>query len=152
MASIPGQIIFGKGDIELNAGRRTISLTVRNTGDRASQIGSHFHFFEVNRALEFDRPQAMGMHLNIAAGTSVRFEPGQERVIELVEYGGSKRAIGFNMLTMGSTTGKWDVKLAIDKANELEFKSTPEAEMQSEARASTAAASKAAGKQTKGSN
>ncbi len=152
MASIPGQIIFGKGDIELNAGRRTISLTVRNTGDRASQIGSHFHFFEVNRALEFDRPQAMGMHLNIAAGTSVRFEPGQERVIELVEYGGSKRAIGFNMLTMGSTTGKWDVKLAIDKANELEFKSTPEAEMQSEARASTAAASKAAGKQQKGSN
>jgi urease beta subunit len=152
MASIPGQITFGKGDIELNAGRRTVSLTVRNTGDRASQIGSHFHFFEVNRALEFDRPQAMGMHLNIAAGTSVRFEPGQERVIELVEYGGSKRAIGFNMLTMGSTTGKWDVKLAIDKANELEFKSTPEAEMQSEARASTAAASKAAGKQQKGSN
>lgn len=152
MVNIPGQIFFGDGDIELNAGRRTVSLTVKNTGDRASQIGSHFHFFEVNRALDFDRPQAMGMHLNIAAGTSVRFEPGQERVIELVEYAGSKRAFGFNMLTMGSTTGKWDVKRAIDKMNELEFKSTPEAEMQSEAKASTAAASKAAGTQKKGSN
>lgn len=152
MANIPGQIFFADGDIELNTGRRTVTLTVRNTGDRASQIGSHFHFFEANRALEFDRPQAMGMHLNIAAGTSVRFEPGQERVIELVEYAGAKRAIGFNMLTMGSVTGKWDVKQAIDKANGLEFKSKPEAEMASEATAAAKVAKKAAGKQKKGSN
>jgi urease beta subunit len=140
MANIPGQITFADGDIEINAGRRTVSLTVKNTGDRAAQIGSHFHFFEANRALEFDRPQAMGMHLNIAAGTSVRFEPGQERVVELVEYAGAKRAIGFNMLTMGSTTGKWDVKLAIDKANELEFNSVSEGDMEAEAKAAAAKA------------
>src|SRR6478609_9157035 len=79
MPNVPGQLFFADGDIEINVGRRTLTLTVKNTGDRAAQIGSHFHFFEVNRALEFDRPQAMGMHLNIPAGTSVRFEPGQER-------------------------------------------------------------------------
>jgi urease beta subunit len=152
MANIPGQIFFADGDIQLNNGRRTVSLTVKNTGDRAAQIGSHFHFFEANRALEFDRPQAMGMHLNIAAGTSVRFEPGQERVVELVEYAGAKRAIGFNMLIMGSVTGKWDVKQAIDKANELEFKSRPEAEMEAEAKAAAKAAKKATGKQKKGNN
>src|SRR5689334_10838551 len=95
---LPGQLYFADGDIEINAGRRTVTLTVRNTGDRAAQIGSHFHFFEVNRALDFDRPQAMGMHLNIAAGTSVRFEPGQERQVELVEFAGTKRAVGFNGL------------------------------------------------------
>ena len=144
MANIPGQLFFGDGDIEINVGRRTISLTVKNTGDRASQVGSHFHFFEANRALEFDRPQAMGMHLNIAAGTSVRFEPGQERVVELVEYAGDKRAIGFNMLLMGSTTGKWDVKQAIDKAAALDFASAPESGM--EAGAKTAAGSAKKGK------
>jgi urease beta subunit len=127
MANIPGQIFFGSGDIELNAGRRTTKVTVRNTCDRAAQIVSHFHFFEVNRALEFDRPRAMGMHLNIPAGTSVRFEPGQERVVELVEYAGDRRAVGFNMLVMGSTTGKWDVKRAVDKAGALDFKSAAEA-------------------------
>jgi urease beta subunit len=152
MPNTPGQIFFADGDIELNAGRRTVTLTVKNTGDRAAQIGSHFHFFEVNRVLEFDRPQAMGMHLNIAAGTSVRFEPGQERVIELVEYSGARRAIGFNMLTMGSTTGKWDVKLAIEKASDLEFRSAPQAQMESEAKAAASAAKKAAGKQKKGRN
>ena len=152
MGTIPGQIFFADGDIEINAGRRTIKLTVKNTGDRAAQIGSHFHFFEANRALEFDRPQAMGMHLNIAAGTSVRFEPGQERVIELVEYSGARRAIGFNMLTMGSTTGKWDVKQAIDKAKSLEFASRPEAEMEAEAKAAAAIAKKTAGKKKKGGN
>lgn len=151
MGTIPGQIFFADGDIELNAGRRTVKLTVKNTGDRAAQIGSHFHFFEVNRALEFDRPQAMGMHLNIPAGTSVRFEPGQERVVELVEYAGMKRAIGFNMLTMGSTTGKWDVKLAIDKANSLDFTSRPETEMEAEARAAADLTKQTAGKK-KGGN
>lgn len=152
MATIPGQLFFGDGDIEINVGRRTVTLTVKNTGDRPAQIGSHFHFFEANRALEFDRPQAMGMHLNIAAGTSVRFEPGQERVIELVEYAGDKRAVGFNMLVMGSTTGKWDVKQAIDKAAALGFRSVPESVMESEATAATAAASKVSGQQKKGSN
>jgi urease subunit beta len=150
MANIPGQIFFADGDIELNVGRRTTKLTVKNTGDRAAQIGSHFHFFEANRALEFDRPQAMGMHLNIASGTSVRFEPGQERVIELVEYSGARRAFGFNMLVMGSTTGKWDVKQAIDKATELGFPSKPESEMEAEAKAAAATAKKAAGKSKKG--
>ncbi|MGC4047630.1 MAG: urease subunit beta [Armatimonas sp.] len=150
MATIPGQIFFADGDIEINAGRRTVSLTVINTGDRAAQIGSHFHFFEVNRALEFDRPQAMGMHLNIAAGTSVRFEPGQERVVELVEFAGAKRVIGFNQLTMGSATGKWDVKQAIDKANELGFSSKSEDEMEAAAKAAAAAAKKASGKSKKG--
>lgn len=151
MSNIPGQLFFAEGDIEINAGRRTVSLTVKNTGDRASQIGSHFHFFEANRALEFDRPQAMGMHLNIAAGTSVRFEPGQERVIELVEYAGDKRAIGFNMLVMGSTTGKWDVKQAIDKAAALDFSTASESSMEAEVKAAAAAAKKASGKQKKGS-
>lgn len=152
MAIIPGEIVFGDGDIELNAGRRTVKLTVRNTGDRASQVGSHFHFFEANRALEFDRPQAMGMHLNIPAGTSVRFEPGQERVVELVEYDGDRRAVGFNMLSMGSTTGKWAVKQAIDKSVALDFKSAPEAEMQAAAKKAAATAKKASGKSKKGSN
>lgn len=127
---LPGQLYFADGDIEINAGRRTVTLTVRNTGDRAAQIGSHFHFFEVNRALDFDRPQAMGMRLNIAAGTSVRFEPGQERQVELVEVAGTQRAIGFNMLTMGSTTAKWNVKTAIDRMHALGFNSTPEATME----------------------
>lgn len=152
MATIPGQIFFADGDIEINAGRRTTKLTVKNTGDRAAQIGSHFHFFEVNRALEFDRPQAMGMHLNIAAGTSVRFEPGQERVVELVEYSGAKRAIGFNMLTMGSTTAKWNVKMANDKANALEFASKSESAMEAEAKAAADVAKKTAGKTKKGGN
>jgi urease beta subunit len=147
MATIPGQIFFGEGDIEINAGRRTDTVTIKNTGDRAAQVGSHFHFFEVNRALEFDRPRAMGMHLNIAAGTSVRFEPGQERTVELVEYAGDRRAVGFNMLVMGSTTGKWSVKQAIDKAAALDFTSVPEAQMEAEA-----GSNRASGKATKGNN
>lgn len=126
---LPGQLYFADGDIEINAGRRTLTLTVRNTGDRAAQIGSHFHFFEANRALDFDRPQAMGMRLNIAAGTSVRFEPGQERQVELVEFGGTKRAFGFNALTMGSTIAKWNVKAAVDKMHAGGFLSTPEQTM-----------------------
>ncbi len=138
--AIPGEFILADDPIEINAGRKTVTLTVRNTGDRAAQIGSHFHFFEVNRALDFDRPQAMGMRLNIPAGTSVRFEPGQEREVELVEYAGSKRAVGFNALTMGSVTAIWNVKVAIDKANQLEFKSTPEATMEAEAAAAAKAA------------
>lgn len=126
---VPGQFFFADDPITLNEGRRTVTLLVRNTGDRAAQIGSHFHFFEVNRALEFDRPQAMGMRLNIPAGTSVRFEPGQEREVELVEVAGTKRAVGFNALTMGSVTARWNVKKANDLAAAGGFRSAPEAEM-----------------------
>ncbi len=131
---LPGQLYFADGDIEINAGRRTVTLTVRNTGDRASQIGSHFHFFEVNRALDFDRPQALGMRLNIPAGTSVRFEPGQERQVELVQYAGTQRAVGFNALTMGSTTAKWPAKAAIDRMHANGFLSTPEDTMEAGAK------------------
>jgi urease beta subunit len=127
---LPGQLYFADGEIEINAGRRTVTLTVRNTGDRAAQVGSHFHFFEVNRALDFDRPQAMGMRLNIASGTSIRFEPGQEREVDLVEIAGTKRMVGFNNLTDGSTTAKWNVKTSIDRMHELGFHSTPETTME----------------------
>lgn len=119
--TIPGEYFLADSPIDINAGRRTLRLAVRNTGDRAVQVGSHFHFFEVNRALDFGRAEAMGMRLNIPAGTSVRFEPGQEREVELVEIGGLKRAVGFNGLTMGSVTAKWTVKEALARAERLEF-------------------------------
>jgi urease subunit beta len=98
---IPGEIITQAGDIELNMGRPTISLTVANTGDRPVQVGSHFHFFEVNRALRFEREKTRGFRLNIAAGTAVRFEPGQERTVELVELAGDRLVYGFNGEIMG---------------------------------------------------
>ena len=97
----PGQYFLAADPISINEGRKTVTLLVRNTGDRATQIGSHFHFFEVNRALDFDRPRAMGMRLNIPAGTSVRFEPGQEREVELVAYDGERVVYGFNQQVMG---------------------------------------------------
>lgn len=96
-----GGVILGDGDIEYNANRRTVKLKVRNTGDRPIQIGSHFHFFEVNRYMEFDRKAAFGMHLNIPATTAIRFEPGEEKEVELVDYAGKRRVIGFNDLTNG---------------------------------------------------
>jgi urease subunit beta len=89
---IPGEYILGEGDIEANVGRRTLQLTVANTGDRPVQVGSHFHFFEANRALRFDRGQAFGMRLNVPAGTAVRFEPGDEKIVTLVELAGARRA------------------------------------------------------------
>ena len=96
-----GEIITPDEEIELNAGRRTGSVTVTNTGDRPVQIGSHFHFFEINRALEFDRQATFGMRLDIPSGTAVRFEPGQEKEVALVEIGGRGRVTGFNSLTEG---------------------------------------------------
>ena len=96
-----GEIITPDEEIELNAGRRTGSVTVTNTGDRPVQIGSHFHFFEINRALEFDRAVTFGMRLDIPSGTAVRFEPGQEKEVALVEIGGRGRVTGFNSLTEG---------------------------------------------------
>lgn len=102
---IPGEIICQPGEIELNSGRTTISVVVANTGDRPVQIGSHFHFYEVNEALRFDREKTRGFRLNIAAGTAIRFEPGQEREVELVEYDGKKVVYGFNAKIMGSLEG-----------------------------------------------
>ena len=98
---IPGEIITQPGDIELNVGRDTIAISVANTGDRPIQVGSHFHFYEVNQALQFDRESTKGMRLNIPAGTAVRFEPGDEKEVELVAYGGSRTIYGFNALVEG---------------------------------------------------
>ena len=98
---IPGEIIPAKGDIELNAGSATITLKVANTGDRPVQVGSHYHFFETNSALSFERNKARGMRLDIAAGTAVRFEPGQERDVTLVPLGGKRTVYGFQQKIMG---------------------------------------------------
>ena len=100
---IPGEYVLGDGDIEANAGRRTAEVTVANTGDRPIQVGSHFHFFEANRALRFDRARAFGMRLDIPAGTAVRFEPGDEKVVALVELGGAREVYGLNGLSEGRT-------------------------------------------------
>jgi urease subunit beta len=99
---IPGEMKVDSGEIELNAGRRTVTLTVANTGDRPVQVGSHYHFFETNEALSFDRAQARGMRLNIAAGTAVRFEPGQSRTVELVDYAGARKVYGFQGKVQGA--------------------------------------------------
>ncbi len=94
---VPGQVVPGGSDmIELNAGREIVTMVVKNAGDRPVQVGSHFHFYEVNDALEFDREQTQKMRLNITAGTAVRFEPGDEKEVELVPYGGSQEIYGFN--------------------------------------------------------
>jgi urease subunit beta len=93
---IPGELIVDDGEIVLNADRPTVTLTVANSGDRPIQVGSHFHFFEANAALVFDRPAARGMHLDIPSGTAVRFEPGDEREVTLVPYVGARQVYGFN--------------------------------------------------------
>ncbi len=98
---IPGEIVTADGDLELNAGRRVVRLTVANTGDRPIQVGSHYHFFETNPALRFDRTLARGCRLDIPAGTAVRFEPGQEREVDLVEYAGAREVYGFRAAIMG---------------------------------------------------
>ena len=99
---IPGEMKIEAGEIALNAGRRTLTMTVANTGDRPIQVGSHYHFFETNDALAFDRAAARGMRLNIAAGTAVRFEPGQTRTVELVDYAGERKVYGFQGKVMGA--------------------------------------------------
>ena len=98
---IPGEIEYAHGEIELNVGRRTLVLEVANTGDRPIQVGSHYHFAETNDALRFDRSAAHGMRLNIAASTAVRFEPGQTRTVELVDYAGERKVYGFQGKVMG---------------------------------------------------
>ena len=98
---IPGEIRVAAGEIELNAGRKTVTVAVTNSGDRPIQVGSHYHFFETNAALKFDRQQAYGCRLNIAAGTAVRFEPGQTRTVELVPLAGERKVYGFQGKVMG---------------------------------------------------
>ncbi|MFN2645955.1 MAG: urease subunit beta [Burkholderiales bacterium] len=98
---IPGEMKVAPGDIELNKGRKTITLAVVNTGDRPIQVGSHYHFYETNGALKFERKKAYGYRLNIAAGTAVRFEPGQSRTVELVALGGARKVYGFRGEVMG---------------------------------------------------
>jgi urease subunit beta len=102
---IPGELFVEDGEIELNVNRPTTTLAVANTGDRPIQVGSHFHFFEVNKALRFDRDQAKGMRLDIPAGTAVRFEPGDEREVTLVPFVGSREVYGFNALVEGALDG-----------------------------------------------
>jgi len=98
---IPGEIKVAAGDIEINAGRELVTVEVTNTGDRPVQVGSHYHFFEVNEALRFDRAKARGFRLDIAAGTAVRFEPGQSRTVQLVALAGDRKVYGFQGKVMG---------------------------------------------------
>ncbi len=98
----PGEILVGDGDITINSGRATVTVTVKNTGDRPVQVGSHYHFYEVNPALDFDREATRGFRLNIVSGTAVRFEPGQDREVELVAYAGKREVYGFRGEVMGA--------------------------------------------------
>ncbi len=118
---IPGEYFLATDDIVANAGRETAQLRVVNTGDRPIQVGSHFHFFEVNRALAFDRARAFGMRLNIPAGTAVRFEPGDDKNVTVVRLGGAAIAHGFNDLTSGATT-KAERPVAMRAARQKGFK------------------------------
>lgn len=119
---VPGEILPLEGEIELHAGRRSTTLKVVNTGDRPVQIGSHYHFFETNAALDFDRAAAFGMHLDIPAGTAVRFEPGESKEVTLVEFGGSGELSGLNALTNGSARSEAVKQAALQRARERGFK------------------------------
>jgi urease beta subunit len=114
---IPGEYLLEDGDVVANAGRRTVELTVTNTGDRPIQVGSHFHFFEANRALRFERARAFGMRLNIPAGTAVRFEPGDDKRVTLVEMAGARRVFGLNALTQGGGREQALARLAVWQAS-----------------------------------
>ncbi len=119
---IPGEIFVKKGEIVCNEGRPTVQIEVTNTGDRPIQVGSHFHFFEVNKAMAFDRAAAFGMRLNIPAGTAIRFEPGEGKPVELVALGGARRVIGINNLVNGETISDSGKAAAVQKAESLNFK------------------------------
>ena len=116
------EYIIRDDPIEINAGRITLKMSVRNTGDRPIQVGSHFHFFETNKALDFDRRKSFGLRLNIPSGTSIRFEPGDEKMVELVQLGGKRVVMGLNGLVNGSTSAKGALEVALKKAKELGFK------------------------------
>lgn len=121
LTAVPGEWLLAAAPIEINAGRRKLRLLVRNTGDRPIQVGSHFHFFEINRALEFDRAATLGMRLDVPSGQSIRFEAGDERDVELVEFGGFRRVIGFNGLLDGSTSAHGAAERALRRAAERGF-------------------------------
>ena len=118
---IPGEWLLADAPIEINAGRRALRLSVRNTGDRPIQVGSHFHFFEVNRVLEFDRPATLGMRLDVPSGQSIRFEAGDERDVDLVTFGGHGRVVGFNGLLDGGISSRDAVARALRRAERLGF-------------------------------
>lgn len=118
----PGELITSDGDIEINAGRRRCSLKVVNSADRPVQVGSHYHFFETNRALEFDRAAAYGSHLDIPAGTAVRFEPGESKEVNLVAFGGTGEVFGLNALTMGTTRNEARRDEALRRARDRGFR------------------------------
>ena len=120
---IPGEVEPGEGTVRINEGRETATVSVANTGDRPVQVGSHYHFVEVNRALAFDRETAFGMRLDVPAGTAVRFEPGDEREVDLVAYGGKQRVTGHNGLTDGATSDG-EAGDALTRARERGFADT----------------------------
>jgi len=119
---VPGEILPRDDPVTINDGRDTATMTVANTGDRPIQVGSHYHFFEVNRALEFDREQAFGKRLDILAGTAIRFEPGDRAEVDLVDIGGKRRVQGMNRLLDGSAKGEENRKAALAKAREEGFR------------------------------
>nr|WP_300602161.1 urease subunit beta [Niabella sp.] len=119
---IPGEYFIKKGDIIANKDRKTVKINVTNTGDRPIQVGSHFHFFEVNKAMSFDREKAFGMRLNIIASTAVRFEPGETKEVELVELGGMRRVYGHNNLVNGDTTLPKNKLAAMQNVEKYQFK------------------------------
>ncbi len=119
---IPGEYILAPNPVICNENRKTVKITVKNTGDRPIQIGSHTHFFEVNRALEFPREKAYGYHLNIPAGTGLRFEPGDSKEVEMCELGGARIVYGFNGLTTGGLKSSIVKNIALDKAKKQGFK------------------------------
>jgi urease subunit gamma/beta len=119
---VAGEVVTPQGEIEINAGRRTVTLTATNSGDRPVQVGSHYHFFEVNKALDFDRAASFGMRLDIPSGTAVRFEPGQTLEVTLVEVGGRRTITGFSGLTEGSIDSDDIKQAALTRARERGFR------------------------------
>lgn len=117
-----GEVIYAKDDIIINEGRPTETVTVTNMGDRPIQVGAHYHFFEANKFLDFDRKKAFGMRLDIPSGTAVRFEPGEQKLVQLTEYAGNRVMYGFNGLTMGATDDIKVKEAAFKKAKAMEFR------------------------------
>jgi urease subunit beta len=122
---IPGEYLFDGADIELNAGRPVVTLSVNNTGDRPIQVGAHYHFFEVNKALVFDRVKAYGMRPDLPSGTSVRFEPGDTKEVKLVPYGGRREVYGFNGLVMGRLDDPYTRTTSLKRCVEQEYGHKP---------------------------
>jgi len=123
---IPGEYFFDDGEIELNPGRPNITITVNNTGDRPVQVGAHYHFFETNRELVFDRERAYGMHLDLPSGTAVRFEPGDVKDVQLVAYGGRRVVYGFNGLVMGRLDDPYTRQMSIKRCMDQKYGHKPQ--------------------------